>query len=84
MAPEPPPASPAALAAASAAITAIRGAKSGAQVSMRTPVRTLVVTARPDHLEAVRTVLADVEAAGRVENTELRASDAEPAYQVTL
>jgi valyl-tRNA synthetase len=84
VAPEPPRAPPAALAAASAAITAIRGAKSGAQVSMRTPVRTLVVTARPDHLEAVRTVLADVEAAGRVENTELRASDAEPAYQVTL
>jgi valyl-tRNA synthetase len=83
-APEPPPASPAALAAASGAIAAIRGAKSGARVSMRAPVRTLVVTARRDHLDAVRAVLADVESAGQVESTELRASDAEPAYQVTL
>ena len=52
---------------------------------MRTPVRTLVVTARRDHLDAVQAVLADVQAAGRVEHTELRCGDrAEPAYQVTL
>jgi valyl-tRNA synthetase len=77
--------SPATLAAASAAIAAIRGAKSGARVSMRTPVRALVVTARRDHLDAVRAVLPDVQAAGRVEHTELRDGDrAEPAYQVTL
>jgi valyl-tRNA synthetase len=77
--------SPATLAAASGAIAAIRGAKSGARVSMRTPVRTLVVTARRDHLDAVLAVLPDVQAAGRVEHTELRAGDqAEPAYQVTL
>jgi valyl-tRNA synthetase len=77
--------SPAALAAASGAIAAIRGAKSGARVSMRTPVRTLVVTARRDHLDAVLAVLPDVQAAGRVEHTELRTGDqAEPAYQVTL
>jgi valyl-tRNA synthetase len=76
---------PATLAAASGAIAAIRGAKSGARVSMRTPVRTLVVTARRDHLDAVLAVLPDVQAAGRVEHTELRAGDqAEPAYQVTI
>jgi valyl-tRNA synthetase len=75
----------ASLAAASGAIAAIRGAKSGAQVSMRAPVRTLVVTARRDHLDAVLAVLPDVQAAGRVEHTELRPGDrAEPAYQVTL
>ena len=77
--------SAAALSAASGAIAAIRGAKSGARVSMRTPVRALVVTARRDHLDAVQAVLADVQAAGRVEHTELRCGDrAEPAYQVTL
>ena len=75
----------ASLAAASGAIAAIRGAKSGAQVSMRAPVRTLVVTARRDHLDAVLAVLPDVQAAGRVEHTELRPGDrAEPSYQVTL
>jgi hypothetical protein len=52
---------------------------------MRAPVRTLVVTARRDHLDAVLAVLPDVQAAGRVEHTELRPGDqAEPAYQVTL
>jgi valyl-tRNA synthetase len=75
----------ASLAVASGAIAAIRGAKSGARVSMRAPVRTLVVTARQDHLDAVLAVLPDVQAAGRVEHTELRPGDqAEPAYQVTL
>jgi hypothetical protein len=44
-----------------------------------------VVTARRDHLDAVLAVLPDVQAAGRVEHTELRTADlAEPAYQVTL
>jgi len=75
----------ASLTAASGAIAAIRGAKSGARVSMRAPVRTLVVTAPRDHLDAVLAVLPDVQAAGRVEHTELRPSDqAEPAYQITL
>jgi valyl-tRNA synthetase len=75
----------ASLAAASGAIAAIRGAKSGARVSMRAPVRTLVVTAPRDHLDAVLAVLPDVQAAGRVEHTELRPGDQdEPAYQVTL
>jgi valyl-tRNA synthetase len=75
---------PAALSAASGAIAAIRSAKSGARVSMRTPVRALVVTARQDHLDAVLAVLADVQAAGRVQHTELRCGDIEPAYEVTL
>jgi valyl-tRNA synthetase len=74
----------AALAAASGAIAAIRGAKSAARVSMRAPVRTLVVTARQDHLDALLAVLQDVQAAGRVEHTELRCAGAEPDYQVTL
>jgi len=75
----------ASLAAASGAIAAIRGAKSGARVSMRAPVRALVVTAPRDHLDAVAAVLPDVQAAGHVEHTELRPGDqAEPAYQVTL
>jgi len=74
-----------ALHAAAAAIAAIRGAKSGARVSMRTPVRQLVVAARHDHLAALEAVLPDIEAAGRVEHTELRLSDQpEPVYQVTL
>jgi hypothetical protein len=52
---------------------------------MRTPVRELVVAARRDHLDTLRTVLRDVQAAGRVEHTELRFCDQpEPAYQVTL
>src|SRR6266487_4421350 len=59
-----------ALHAAAAAIAAIRGAKSGARVSMRTPVRELVVAARQDHLDALMAVLPDIQAAGRVEHTE--------------
>jgi valyl-tRNA synthetase len=73
------------LEAASAAIAAIRGVKSAARVSMRTPVRELVVAAPRDHLDALTPVLPDVQAAGRVERTELRLRDQpEPAYQVTL
>jgi hypothetical protein len=54
-------------------------------VSMRAPVRALVVTAPRDHLDAVLAVLPDVQAAGRVEHTELRPGDRnEPAYRVTL
>jgi valyl-tRNA synthetase len=74
-----------ALSAASGAIAAIRGAKSGARLSMRTPVRELVVAARRDQLDALAPVLADVQAAGRVERAELRLHDQpEPAYQVTF
>jgi valyl-tRNA synthetase len=81
----PGPSGAGALAVASAAIAAIRGAKSGARVSMRAPVRTLVVAGRPEHLDALRAVLPDLRAAGRIEQAELRVQDqAEPAYQVTL
>ena len=73
------------LEAASSAIAAIRGVKSTARVSMRTPVRELVVTAPQDHLDALTAVLPDVQAAGRVERTELRLRDQpEPGYEVTL
>jgi valyl-tRNA synthetase len=90
--PEPAEALPAAdgvgrgtLEAASAVIAAVRGAKSSARVSMRTPVRELVVAAPQDHLDALTAVLPDVQAAGRIERTELRLRDQpEPAYQVTL
>jgi len=74
-----------ALTAASGAIAAIRGAKSGARVSMRAPVRNLVVAARRDHLDALMAILPDIQAAGRVEHTELRFCDQpEPAYEVSL
>ena len=74
-----------ALDAASRAIAAIRGAKSGARVSMRAPVRELEVSARRDHLDALMGVLPDIQAAGRVEHTELRFCDQpEPVYRVTL
>jgi valyl-tRNA synthetase len=73
------------LASASGAIAAIRGAKSGARVSMRAPVRSLVVAARREHLDALAAILPDIQAAGRVESTELRSCDrAEPAYEVSL
>jgi valyl-tRNA synthetase len=79
------PAGTGVLQAASGAIAAIRGAKSGARVSMRTPVRLLVVTARRDHLDALMAVLPDIRAAGRVERSELRFRDQPgPAYRVIL
>jgi valyl-tRNA synthetase len=79
------PADPALLDVASAAIAAIRGAKSGARLSMRAPVRELVVAGRPDQLDGVMAVLPDVTAAGKVERTELRFCDRpEPSYEVTL
>ncbi len=73
------------LGAASGAIGAVRSAKSGAGLSLRAPVRSLVVTGQRAHLDAVRAVLSDVTAAGRVGHTELRVSDQpEPSYQVIL
>jgi valyl-tRNA synthetase len=80
-----PPGASRTLQAATGAIAAIRGAKSGARVSMRAPVRELVVAAQRDHLDALMAVLPDVQAAGGVEHTELRFCDRpEPAYRVTL
>ena len=71
--------------AASAAIAAVRGAKSAARLSMRAPVRKLVVSAGEDDIAAVRAVLRDVQAAGKVEQIVVRPSaSARPVHQVTL
>jgi len=71
--------------AASAAIAAVRGAKSAARLSMRAPVRKLVVSAGEDDITAVRAVLRDVQAAGQVEQIVVRPSaSARPVHQVTL
>jgi hypothetical protein len=52
---------------------------------MRTPVRSLVVAARRDYLDTLTAVLPDLQAAGRVEHTELRVGDqSEPAVEVIL
>jgi valyl-tRNA synthetase len=77
---------PGLLEAASSAIAAIRGAKSAARLSMRAPVRSLLVTGQRPQLDLLVTILPDVAAAGAVEHTELRAdgSQAEPSYQVSL
>jgi valyl-tRNA synthetase len=71
--------------AASAAIAAIRAAKSAARLSMRAPVRALVVSAGEDDIAAVRAVLRDVQAAGKVEQVMVRPSASPvPVHQVTL
>jgi valyl-tRNA synthetase len=71
--------------AASAAIGAVRKAKSQARLPMRAEVRKLVVTAPEPDLAALDMVLADVQAAGAVAETELRpGDDAGPQYQVML
>ena len=76
---------PGALDAASAAIGAVRAAKSAARLSMRAPIRMLAVSAGEDDLPRIRTVLGDVQAAGKVEQVLLRPSASpEPVYQVTL
>ena len=61
------PADPAVLDAASAAIAAVRGAKSAARLSLRAPVRQLVISAGDADLARIRAVLGDVQAAGQVE-----------------
>jgi valyl-tRNA synthetase len=71
--------------AASAAIAAIRAAKSAARLSMRAPVRTLLVSAGEDDIAAVRAVLRDVQAAGTVDQVMVRPSASPvPVHQVTL
>jgi valyl-tRNA synthetase len=73
------------LGVASEAIAAIRGAKSGAGLSLRAPVRELVVAGSGRQLDAVTAVLPDVAAAGRVERTELRSRDQpQLSYEVVL
>jgi valyl-tRNA synthetase len=76
---------PLVLTVSSEAIAAVRGAKSGAKMSMRTPVRALVVAGPAGHLAAAEAVLPDIAAAGRVQHTELRPlADGGPRYEVTL
>jgi valyl-tRNA synthetase len=76
---------PGTLAAASAAIRAVRGAKSAARLSMRAPVRKLVISAAEDSLPGIRAVLGDVQAAGKVDQVVLVPSACpEPVHHVTL
>jgi valyl-tRNA synthetase len=76
---------PGMLAAAADAIAAVRKAKSDAKLSMRADVVKLVVSGDDAALTALRTVLDDVKAAGRVATVEFAASDAAPPqYEVTL
>jgi valyl-tRNA synthetase len=76
-------ADPGMLDAASAAIAAVRKAKTEARMSMRTPVRALVVTAPADQLALLAGAADDVRAAGRVEHIELRPGAA-PGYDVSF
>ncbi len=76
---------PGALAAASAAIGAVRGAKSAARLSIRAPVRKLVISAAEDRLPGIRAVLGDVQAAGKVDQVVLVPSACpEPVHHITL
>jgi valyl-tRNA synthetase len=76
---------PGLLGAASAAIAAVRSAKSAARLSMRAPVRQLLVSAGEDDLARIRAVLGDVQAAGKVDQVVVRPSASpEPVHHVTL
>ncbi len=73
------------LGAASDAIGAVRGAKSAARLSMRAPVRQLVISAGEEDLARIRAVLGDVQAAGKVDQVVVRPSASpEPVHHVTL
>ncbi|HWN28919.1 MAG TPA: valine--tRNA ligase, partial [Actinomycetospora sp.] len=65
---------PQVLSIASDVIGGIRRAKSEQKLSIRTEVETLSVQAAPAALEALRSALSDVRAAGRVRDVELVAS----------
>ncbi|HEY2221136.1 valine--tRNA ligase [Actinomycetospora sp.] len=60
---------------ASEVISGIRKGKSDQKLSIRTEVETLSVFAAPDRLDALRVVLGDVQAAGRVRDVELVPSE---------
>ncbi len=78
-------ADPGVLDAASAAIRAVRGAKSAARLSIRAPVRKLVISAGEDRLPGIRAVLSDVQAAGKVDQVVLVPSACEePVHHVSL
>jgi len=74
------------LTAAAGAISAVRKAKSAARVAMKEPVPRMVVTAGQTALRALAAAAADVQAAGKVAEIELRpaAGAAEPEYRVEL
>jgi len=67
---------PTVLAAASSVIGAIRKAKSDAKVSMRTEVASVIVRGSEEALEPLRQVVADVAAAGRVNQLDLMTAGA--------
>ena len=78
-------ADPKLLVAASVAIAAVRGAKSAARLSMRAPIRQLVISANDDDLPRIRAVLADVQSAGKIDQVLLKPSAcSEPVHHVTL
>jgi valyl-tRNA synthetase len=60
---------------ASEVISGIRKGKSDQKLSIRTEVESLSVSAAPDRLDALRVVLGDVQAAGRVRDVELVPSE---------
>jgi valyl-tRNA synthetase len=71
--------------AASAAIAAVRSAKSAARLSMRAPVRQLVVSGGEEALAQIRPVLADIQAAGKIDQVLLKPSACpNPVHHVTL
>jgi valyl-tRNA synthetase len=73
------------LVAASVAIAAVRGAKSAARLSMRAPIRQLVISANDDDLPRIRAVLADVQSAGKIDQVLLKPSAcSEPVHHITL
>jgi valyl-tRNA synthetase len=74
---------PGVLDAASAAIAAVRKAKTEARVSMRTPARSLTVTASEDHLAQLSAAADDVRAAGHLDLIELRTGP-RPGHEVRL
>jgi valyl-tRNA synthetase len=68
--------------AAAAAIGAIRKAKSGAGLSQKAGIALLIVRGRDQELQLLRSVLADVVAAGHVGAVEMIATQDDTQYQV--
>ena len=73
------PGDPVLLDVVATALAAVRGAKSKAKASQRSTVTSAVVNGSADDLTRVRSAEADLKAAGRVEQLELRSSQAQLA-----
>ena len=73
-----------ALLAAAAAIAAIRRAKSLAQMPMKQPISRLILSGPQDWLEALAVAGADVRAAGRVAEIDLREAETEPVHEIVV